>query len=99
MYGTIPVAASLAQRSVRDDWLAAFMMSSVLLNPQLLIYTATLGSEALLIRAASCLICGIAAGICVSFFWNGRSFFNFAGFTESSGRDNYPRLFVRLMKI
>ena len=35
MYGTIPIAASFSQKGMRDDYLAAFMMSSVLLNPQL----------------------------------------------------------------
>lgn len=31
MYGTIPIAASFSRSGVRDDWLAAFMMSSILL--------------------------------------------------------------------
>lgn len=35
MYGTIPIAASFAAKGVREDWLASFMMSSMLLNPQL----------------------------------------------------------------
>lgn len=34
MYGTIPIAASFSRSGMREDWLAAFMMSSVLLNPQ-----------------------------------------------------------------
>lgn len=38
MYGTIPLAASFSRLGIKDDILAAFMMSSVLLNPQLLIY-------------------------------------------------------------
>jgi uncharacterized membrane protein YraQ (UPF0718 family) len=33
MYGTIPIAASFSQKGMEDDWLAAFMMSSILLNP------------------------------------------------------------------
>ena len=28
MYGTIPLAASFSKSGIRDDWLAAFMMSS-----------------------------------------------------------------------
>ncbi|MBR6089217.1 MAG: permease, partial [Anaerolineaceae bacterium] len=28
MYGTIPIAASFAKQGMREDWLAAFMMSS-----------------------------------------------------------------------
>ena len=46
MYGTMPIAASFSQQGVKDDYLAAFMMSSVLLNPQLLIYSAALGQTA-----------------------------------------------------
>ncbi|WP_461248657.1 permease, partial [Treponema sp. R6D11] len=38
MYGTIPIAASFAEKGMEEDWLAAFMMSSILLNPQLLFY-------------------------------------------------------------
>lgn len=34
MYGTIPIAASFWRQGMRDDWLAAFMMSSILLNPE-----------------------------------------------------------------
>lgn len=45
MYGTIPIAASFSRQGMRHDWLAAFMMSSVLLNPQLLIYSTALGGS------------------------------------------------------
>ena len=60
MYGTIPLAASFSRYGISDDWLAAFMMSSVLLNPQLIIYSAALGPAALAVRIASCFLCGIA---------------------------------------
>ncbi|MBO5241187.1 MAG: permease, partial [Lachnospiraceae bacterium] len=33
MYGTIPIAASFSKGGIRDEWLASFMMSSILLNP------------------------------------------------------------------
>lgn len=68
MYGTIPLAASISRSGMRDDWLAAFMMTSILLNPQLIIYSAALGTAALAVRIVSCFLCGIAAGILVSFF-------------------------------
>ena len=32
VYGTIPIAASFSQKGMRDDYLAAFMMSRILLN-------------------------------------------------------------------
>ena len=46
MYGTIPIAASFSEQGVKDDYLAAFMMSSILLNPQLIFYSGALGQTA-----------------------------------------------------
>lgn len=74
MYGTIPIAASFSQKGMRDDYLAAFMMSSVLLNPQLLMYSAALGNFALCIRFISCFICGVTAGLLVRVFVRIRHF-------------------------
>ena len=53
MYGTVPLAASFSEKGMDDGVLAAFMMSSVLLNPQLMIYTAALGAPALAARTAA----------------------------------------------
>ena len=98
MYGTIPIAASFSQKGMRDDWLAAFMMSSILLNPQLLMYSAVLGETAFFIRLFSCFIIGVAAGLCVRYFQKSGSFFDFAGFAEPESRDNHPNMFIRLLK-
>jgi uncharacterized membrane protein YraQ (UPF0718 family) len=78
MYGTIPIAASFAEKGMEEDWLAAFMMSSILLNPQLLFYSAALGKAALVIRFVSCFLCGISAGLLIRFFFKGRGFFTSA---------------------
>ena len=69
MYGTIPIAASFAQKGMRQDWLTSFMMSSILLNPQLMLYSAALGTRVLIIRIVSCLICGIIAGLLILYFY------------------------------
>jgi len=98
MYGTVPIAASFSQKGMKDDLLAAFMMSSILLNPQLIIYSAALGTAALVIRIASCFLCGVAAGLCVRLFFKDKSFFDFSGFTEPAGRDTDPNPFIRLIK-
>jgi len=98
MYGTIPIAASFSQKGMKDDYLAAFMMSSVLLNPQLLIYSSALGQAALSIRFISCFLCGIAAGLFVRIFYKNKNFFNFKGFSERASRDTDPNMFIRLLK-
>ncbi|MBD5394000.1 MAG: permease [Lachnospiraceae bacterium] len=98
MYGTIPIAASFSQKGMKDDMLAAFMMSSILLNPQLLIYSAALGSTAMAIRIVSCFLCGVGAGLCVRYFYRGKSYFDFKGFEVSAGRDTDPNLLLRFLK-
>ena len=98
MYGTIPLAASFSRSGIRDDWLAAFMMSSILLNPQLIIYSTALGSVALAVRIMSCFLCGIVAGLLIRGFYRDRSFFNFTGFDEPQSHDTDPRLIMRLLK-
>ena len=98
MYGTIPLAASFSRKGIRDDWLAAFMMSSILLNPQLIIYSMALGKEVLAVRIITCLLGGIAAGLILRFVYRGKSFFNFDGFEERKSRDTDPNLFLRLLK-
>jgi uncharacterized membrane protein YraQ (UPF0718 family) len=98
MYGTIPIAASFAEKGMAEDWIAAFMMSSILLNPQLLFYSAALGPEALIIRLTSCFLCGCAAGLCIRLFFKKQRYFNFAGFTVPANRDTDPHPLVRFLK-
>ena len=98
MYGTIPLAASFSRKGIRDDWLAAFMMSSILLNPQLIIYSMALGKEVLAVRIITCFIMGITAGLILRYVYRGKSFFNFEGFAERASHDTDPNLFIRLLK-
>ena len=98
MYGTIPIAASFSRQGMRDDWLAAFMMSSILLNPQLMLYSIALGGQALTVRLVTCIFCGILAGLLVHFLWGKKAFFRFDGFAPGPGRDTDPDLFLRFLK-
>lgn len=98
MYGTIPLAAAFSRSGIRDDWLAAFMMSSILLNPQLIRYSMVLGTTPLAIRIASCFLCGIAAGLLIRFAYQEKAFFNFSGFGEPTSRDTDPDPLLRFLK-
>lgn len=98
MYGTIPIAASFSRQGMRDDWLAAFMMSSILLNPQLMLYSTALGGQALAVRLITCILCGVLAGLLVHFLWGKKEFFRFDGFEPGPGRDTDPNLFLRFLK-
>lgn len=98
MYGTIPIAASFSKSGIKDDWLAAFMMSSILLNPQLILYSAALGRTALIVRIVSCCLGGVFAGLLVRAFYRKKSFFNFSGFDEPKSRDTAPNILLRFLK-
>ena len=98
MYGTIPIAASFSKSGVKDDWLAAFMMSSILLNPQLIIYSAALGQRALFVRVLSCFLCGIVSGLLVRVFYKDGCFFNFSGFDAPENHDTHPNIVLRFLK-
>ncbi|MBQ6067791.1 MAG: permease [Clostridia bacterium] len=98
LYGTVPLAASVSRSGLRDDWLAAFMMTSILLNPQLIVYSAALGAKALAVRIVSCFLCGVAAGALVRAFYRNKPFFDFSKFDEPVSRDTDPNVWLRLLK-
>ncbi len=98
MYGTIPIAASFSSKGMREDWLAAFMMSSVLLNPQLIMYSMALGVPAFVVRLVSCFLCGCAAGLLIRAFYRNSKFFCFDRFESRKSRDTDPNLLLRLLK-
>ena len=98
MYGTIPIAASFSKGGIRDEWLASFMMSSILLNPQLIVYSAALGFKVLMIRIVTCFLCGVVAGLVIKSFFKEKKFFRFENFNEPRNKDTDPNIFIRLLK-
>jgi hypothetical protein len=97
MYGTIPIAASFRKQGMREDWLAAFMMTSILLNPQLIIYSLALGPTVLAVRIVTCFLCGSTAGLLLFAFYREKEFFSFEGFEERASRDIHPNLLIRYL--
>lgn len=98
MYGTVPIVVSLIKKGMREDWAAAFMMCSILLNPQLIIYTAALGNTMVVLRIVSGLLCGTLAGILVRVFFRKKPFYKLAAFEKMADRDTDPRIAMRLLK-
>lgn len=98
MYGTIPISASFSRSGIKDDWLAAFMMSSILLNPQLIIYSAALGNQVMMIRIITSFLCGVVAGLLIKIFYKGHSFFNFRNFDDPVNKDIDKNICIRYLK-
>lgn len=99
MYGTIPVCAAFARQGMRQEYLASFMMGSILLNPQLVVYSAALGWFLLAVRILSAWLCGIAAGALLLVFPAGANsgYFSFSSFDSPSSRDTAASLWLRLL--
>ena len=97
LYGTLPVAASFYGQGMRRDWLASFMMSSILLNPQLLMFSSVLGRQMFFFRFYFCFLGGIAAGLLVYLFAGEKKFFEFDRFSECSSRDIHPNCLMRFI--
>ncbi|MCL2245462.1 MAG: permease, partial [Treponema sp.] len=63
MYGTVPIIAALGKKNVSQHLLASFMVSSILLNPNILFFSFALGAPLALSRLALCFLSGILAGV------------------------------------
>lgn len=93
MYGTVPLIASFGRKGVPQYLLASFMVSSILINPNLFLFTFSLGAHIALTRLAACIAAGIVAGILVGLFFRKRLLFNFDGFEDRKKKDmdsSYP---------
>ncbi len=94
MYGTIPLIAVLGRKGVPQYILATFMISSIMLNPNLFLLTFALGTDVALIRLFSSIAAGLTAGILVKKFYNTRQLFNFSAF-ENTGSTKPKKTFIK----
>ncbi|MCX7710902.1 MAG: permease [Clostridia bacterium] len=82
MYGTIPMIAVLGRKGVPQYILATFMVSSILLNPNLFLLSFALGTPIAILRMAACLLAGLCAGMLVKVFYKDKQLFNYENFEE-----------------
>jgi uncharacterized membrane protein YraQ (UPF0718 family) len=101
MYGTVPLVASLGRKQAPPYILAAFMMSSILLNPNLFLMSLALGAPLAAARLVTCTLEGIAAGLAVWFFWKGKSPFRFDQFEGEYAKKkrSFPRDLLRALRV
>jgi len=83
MFGTIPLIASLGKKNVPEYLLVAFMICSILLNPNLLIMSFALGTQIALLRLFISFVAGILAGVLVYIFYRNKPLFRFDAFAAT----------------
>jgi len=86
MYGTVPIIAALGKKGVPQHLLAAFMISSILLNPNILFFTFALGVNMALARLALSLFSGVLAGGLVLLLFRNRTLFALERFAPPEDR-------------
>jgi uncharacterized membrane protein YraQ (UPF0718 family) len=86
MYGTVPLIAALGRKKVPGHALAAFMMGSILLNPNLFFVSFALGTNIALIRLFLSFIAGTLAGFLMYLLFRKKEFFRFERFGETGAK-------------
>lgn len=80
MYGTVPLIAVLGRKGVAEYLITAFMVSSILINPNLFIFSFALGMPLAFTRLFLSLLAGVIAGILIHLFFSPKKFFCFDNF-------------------
>lgn len=81
MYGTVPLIASLGKEKMPQQLLVSFMVSSILINPSLFVFSFTLGAPLAIARLFVSIGLGIIAGLLVKLFSSKSRFFRFENFS------------------
>ncbi len=86
MYGTIPLIAALGRKGMPEYVISSFMVSSILINPNLFVFSSlALGFKIALIRLGASILAGLMAGALTAVFFRKKGLYNFDGF-ESKKR-------------
>jgi len=97
MYGTVPIIAAFWKKGVPQHMLASFMVSSILLNPNIFILSFALGPGLALTRLGFCFLSGILAGILAYLLFHNKKLFSLDRFTP--GKDKKKNgFFMDLLK-
>lgn len=91
MYGTVPIIAALGKKGIPQRLLASFMVSSILLNPNILFLTFVLGIHIALIRLGLSFLGGILAGVLVSFLFREKILFSLERFAAQDTKPAKPQ--------
>lgn len=77
MHGMVPFLVMLGKNGVPQYLISSFVISSILLNPNLFIFSMTLGVKVALLRLFLCLLAGTFGGLLVKYIINKRELFNY----------------------
>lgn len=91
MHGMVPLIVIMGGRGVSEYILAAFIISSILINPNVFIYSLAISAPVALIRLLLCILAGIMGGYLVKLFFNKKKLFVF----ENYETDAHKSIIIR----
>ena len=97
MYGTVPIIVALGKKGVAQHLLAAFMVSSILLNPNIFFFSFALGADLALTRLILSFISGVLAGALIFLLFRNKALFSFERFAEPADKQK-KTFFLDLLK-
>ena len=89
----------IGRKGLKEHILVSFMISSILLNPNLLMLTFSLGAGIALFRLFSAVLAGFLAGTLVRLLFRKKNFFNFDSFNAESKEINKKGFFININKM
>lgn len=85
MYGMIPLLAILIQSKVRQSFITSFIITSILINPNVFIYSLALGIDIALLRLVLCILSGMIGGLAVEMVFKDKTIYKAGGFSSGEG--------------
>lgn len=92
MFGTIPMIAVLGRKGMPQHVLISFMVSSVMLNPNLFIMSFALGAPIAIIRLTVSILGGIIAGLLTLYFLKNQNLMNYLDTQKKSSYEKTSKI-------
>jgi len=91
MYGMLPILAVLARFKARQSVITSFTITSILINPNVFIFSFSLGMGIAILRLFLSILAGVAAGVLVEILYKGKSIYDMSGFAASAAEGRQQR--------
>ena len=99
IYGMLPLIVLLAGTGIAQSVLIAFMITSILINPNLVIFTLALGLDIALLRLFFAIFAGITGGLIFEIFFREKDIFTFHNLDTKEKKGNVEKDYlIRFMK-
>jgi uncharacterized membrane protein YraQ (UPF0718 family) len=82
MHGMVPLLMVMKKTETPEYILSSFIITSVLINPNIVFYSMALGKGIALLRLAACVFTGVAGGVLVKIFYKNTNIFAFNDIEE-----------------